>query len=91
MRDGVALVSDIYRPDTEGEFPVLLQRTPYDREGPASEARDLKDVANEFALPPTSGKESCPSISHLFAWLVCKVPKRIFLPSICFLCPKAYN
>ncbi len=36
MRDGVRLVTDIYRPardgaPAEGKFPVLLERTPYDR------------------------------------------------------------
>src|SRR2546426_2298691 len=31
MRDGVTLRADIYRPKAEGKFPVLLQRTPYDR------------------------------------------------------------
>jgi putative CocE/NonD family hydrolase len=31
MRDGVVLRADIYRPAAEGKFPVLLQRTPYDR------------------------------------------------------------
>jgi putative CocE/NonD family hydrolase len=31
MRDGVQLVADIYRPKAEGRFPVLLQRTPYNR------------------------------------------------------------
>jgi len=31
MRDGVVLRGDIFRPDTEGKFPVLLQRTPYRR------------------------------------------------------------
>ncbi|AKG20835.1 CocE/NonD family hydrolase [Calothrix sp. 336/3] len=30
-RDGVRLDADIYRPDTEGEFPVLLMRQPYGR------------------------------------------------------------
>ncbi len=29
MRDGTLLSCDIYRPDTTGQFPVLLQRTPY--------------------------------------------------------------
>ncbi|MGB9505732.1 MAG: CocE/NonD family hydrolase, partial [Candidatus Acidiferrum sp.] len=29
MRDGVILRGDIFRPDTSGKFPVLLQRTPY--------------------------------------------------------------
>ncbi len=31
MRDGVKLRADIYRPRSEGKFPVLLQRTPYDK------------------------------------------------------------
>ena len=31
MRDGVTLRADIYRPKSEGKFPVLLERTPYDK------------------------------------------------------------
>ncbi len=31
MRDGVLLRADIYRPQAEAKFPVLLQRTPYDK------------------------------------------------------------
>ena len=31
MRDGVTLRADIYRPRAEGKFPVILERTPYDR------------------------------------------------------------
>src|SRR5450631_610796 len=31
MRDSVTLRADIYRPDTEGKFPVLLQRTSYNK------------------------------------------------------------
>ncbi|MGB3512512.1 MAG: CocE/NonD family hydrolase [Microcoleaceae cyanobacterium] len=30
-RDGVRLDADIYRPDAEGEFPVILMRQPYGR------------------------------------------------------------
>lgn len=32
MRDGVNLATDIYRPDEEGRFPVILVRTPYKKE-----------------------------------------------------------
>ena len=32
MRDGVTLLADIYRPDVAGKFPVLLLRTPYDKQ-----------------------------------------------------------
>ncbi|MBV8630887.1 MAG: CocE/NonD family hydrolase [Silvibacterium sp.] len=31
-RDGVTLRADIYRPPGDGPFPVLLQRTPYDKQ-----------------------------------------------------------
>jgi putative CocE/NonD family hydrolase len=31
MRDGVILKADIYRPKADGKYPVLLQRTPYDK------------------------------------------------------------
>ena len=31
MRDGVTLRADIYRPSADGKLPVLLQRTPYDK------------------------------------------------------------
>lgn len=30
-RDGVNLQADIYRPNTPGKFPVILERTPYDK------------------------------------------------------------
>ena len=41
MRDGVSLVADVYRPKVEGRFPVLLERTPYDRNGESSMAFEL--------------------------------------------------
>ncbi len=34
MRDGVNLATDIYRPDREGLFPVILVRTPYNKNDP---------------------------------------------------------
>ncbi len=33
MRDGITLRADIYRPDSDAKFPVLLQRTPYNKFG----------------------------------------------------------
>ena len=29
LRDGVRLATDIYRPETDGPVPVVLERTPY--------------------------------------------------------------
>jgi len=33
MRDGVVLRADVFRPKAEGRFPVLLARSPYNKEG----------------------------------------------------------
>jgi predicted acyl esterase len=35
MRDGITLRADICRPKADGKFPVLLTRTPYDKDGVA--------------------------------------------------------
>ena len=32
MRDGIRLFADVYRPDTDKKVPVLLQRTPYNKD-----------------------------------------------------------
>lgn len=34
VRDGTTLYADIYRPDQEGKFPVLLTRLPYSKDDP---------------------------------------------------------
>jgi putative CocE/NonD family hydrolase len=31
MRDGTVLRADVYRPEAPGQYPVLVQRTPYDK------------------------------------------------------------
>ena len=31
MRDGVKLATDLYLPDAEGAYPLILMRTPYDK------------------------------------------------------------
>lgn len=47
-RDGVTLYADIYRPAGEGTFPVLLQRTPYNKDNAADFGR--KAVARGFMV-----------------------------------------
>ena len=39
-RDGVTLRADVYRPDAEGRFPVLLTRLPYDKNSRQRDAID---------------------------------------------------
>jgi putative CocE/NonD family hydrolase len=56
-RDGVKLRADVYRPDADGRFPVVLERTPYDKRlesfGPQVAARGYvfiaQDVRGRFA------------------------------------------
>lgn len=37
MRDGVVLSADVWRPDAEGRFPVILLRTPYSNNSPSED------------------------------------------------------
>ena len=38
-RDGVVLATNVYRPDGPGPFPVLFERTPYDKSAPSRSER----------------------------------------------------
>jgi len=40
-RDGVKLAADIFRPEGEGPFPVVLSQIPYNKNGGAGRARWL--------------------------------------------------
>ena len=56
-RDGVKLRADVYRPEADGKYPVVLERTPYDRRlegfGPQVASRGYvfitQDVRGRFA------------------------------------------
>src|SRR6266566_7313801 len=48
MRDGVTLHADIFRPNAEGKFPVLLQRTPYKKDNGV--AFGLKAAARGYVV-----------------------------------------
>ncbi|HVQ38883.1 MAG TPA: CocE/NonD family hydrolase, partial [Pyrinomonadaceae bacterium] len=56
MRDGVTLVADIYRPVSEGKFPVLLQRTPYNRKGSLAMAHELAEHGYVVVFQDTRGR-----------------------------------
>ena len=56
MRDGVQLVADIYRPRSDGKFPVLLTRTPYNRKGGATDAFALASYGYVVILQDTRGR-----------------------------------
>src|SRR5882724_1330699 len=50
MRDGVRLATDIYRPGGEGQFPVVLIRTPYGSETAEFAKRGAYYVAHGYVL-----------------------------------------
>jgi putative CocE/NonD family hydrolase len=55
MRDGVHLATDIIRPDAPGNFPVILQRTPYGRTS-AFEAQRYARRGYVFVVQDVRGK-----------------------------------
>ncbi len=56
MRDGVTLAADIYRPKAEGKFPVMLQRTPYNRAGAAAQASEIASHGYIVVIQDTRGR-----------------------------------
>ena len=70
MRDGTTLYADIYRPDGPGPFPVILQRTPYDKTAPLSmnPLDPLKSARNGYAavIQDTRGRYSSEGEFYCF-------------------------
>jgi len=56
MRDNVTLAADIYRPVSDQQFPVLLERTPYNRAGEAAMANELASHGYIVVLQDTRGR-----------------------------------
>ena len=56
MRDGVFLAADIYRPVSDQKFPVLLERTPYNRAGEAAMANTLASHGYIVVSQDTRGR-----------------------------------
>jgi len=51
MRDGVRLAADVWRPQGDGKFPVLITRTPYNRKRePAGDTIFRKAVERGYAV-----------------------------------------
>ena len=56
MRDGVTLRADVFRPDDAGKFPVLLERTPYNRAGDTGMASQLASQGYVVIIQDTRGR-----------------------------------
>ena len=61
-RDGVGLATDIYRPDSVGPFPVILERTPYDKSAPSRSERTAA-----VATPRPRAEVAAYFIAHGYA------------------------
>jgi hypothetical protein len=60
MRDGLELATDIYRPDAEGIFPVILVRTPYKKDMNELEAKYFARRGYVYAVQDCRGRFSSP-------------------------------
>ncbi len=56
MRDGVKLATDVYLPEGDGLWPVVLARTPYDKAGSARGARRYVDAGYIYAVQDQRGR-----------------------------------
>ena len=56
MRDGVTLRADVYRPEGDGKYPVLLERTPYNRAAEATMASELAAHGYVVVIQDTRGR-----------------------------------
>src|SRR5262249_51716606 len=60
--DGVALATDVYRPAGPGPFPVLLERTPYDKSAPSRSERTAA-----VARPQSRAEVAAYFVGHGYA------------------------
>jgi putative CocE/NonD family hydrolase len=61
-RDGVGLATDVYRPAHGGPFPVLLERTPYDKSAPSRSERTA-----DAAVPRSRAEVAAYFVRHGYA------------------------
>jgi putative CocE/NonD family hydrolase len=61
-RDGIGLATDIYRPESGGPFPVILERTPYDKSAPSRSERTAA-----VAAPRSRAEVAAYFIAHGYA------------------------
>jgi hypothetical protein len=61
-RDGVMLATDVYHPAGDGPFPVLLERTPYDKSAPSR-----SECAAAVAQPRSRAEVAVYFVRHGYA------------------------
>jgi hypothetical protein len=66
MRDRLALATDIYRPQGEGRFPMVLVRTPYDKKMSELQARFFARRGYIYAVQDCRGRFASPGVWEPF-------------------------
>jgi putative CocE/NonD family hydrolase len=61
-RDGVGLATDVYRPEGSGSFPIILERTPYDKSAPSRSERTAA-----VAAPRSRAEVAAYFVAHGYA------------------------
>lgn len=56
MRDGVRLATDIYRPDAPGMYPIILARTPYNKDGSKDDGTYFAQQGYVYVVQDTHGR-----------------------------------
>lgn len=69
MRDGVILRADIYRPQNEGEWPLLLCRTPYHKRS-QRHVKDARAMANRGYMVVVQDVRGCNRSDGDYAWMM---------------------
>jgi putative CocE/NonD family hydrolase len=68
MRDGVNLRADIYRPKADGRYPVILERTPYNRTGGGDFAMHAAGQGYVVILQDVRGRYASEGEWYPFKW-----------------------
>ena len=65
MRDGTILRADVYSPDAPGEFPVILERSPYDKSHPLYDDKGRRVAERGFVFVVQDTRGRCASDGDL--------------------------
>ncbi|MCC6945774.1 MAG: CocE/NonD family hydrolase [Thermomicrobiales bacterium] len=72
MSDGTILYADVYRPAGPGKYPVILQRTPYDKSAPINSSGPfaLRAAGEGYAvvIQDTRGRWASEGVFHAFPY-----------------------
>jgi putative CocE/NonD family hydrolase len=58
MRDGIRLATDVYRPSAPGTYPVILTRTPYDKDSSSEEGAFFAQNGYVYIVQDTRGRSA---------------------------------